>query len=337
MISVQCPSCFHEMRVKDELLGKKVRCKACNDPVPVEVVEPPDDADGEPVFAKPGSSRISRARKRSNDSPAQIALQFAIRNSGSIALAILLIVTFVAICSSRQFARAGLLLFGGGGLLICGGAYAWALIQAAGEEPLALLGFVLPRYGLSKIFRHRERVHGPLPLFLLGVVAMGMGIISLRMSIPPAGGEQAQAAPQPPVNTAGVGLAAGRPAARPERPKMPSFGGETPVPTEAIESLTAVKRGMKVWAFQGRWEQGTVVGRDFAGWLIVKMSEGFHSGREMNQPLHLVRIEASELKRDDLSGIPPVTDEPPVVPGQIREFQEEFERARQKAMQGAKS
>lgn len=337
MITIQCPACFHEMRVKDALLGKKIRCKECNEPVTVEVVEPPDDADSEPVFSQPAGSRPNRTKTRRRESPGQIALQFAIRYSGYILGAALLTAAFVAIFTSHQFAKAGIVLFGGGGLVICGAAYAWALTQAAGEEPLALLGFVLPRYGLRMILRHRERVQGPLPLFLAGVLAMGMGIIALRTTIPPPGGFPAKASPQPTAEGGQAGSAAAAAAAPRARKTMPQIGGPTPVPTEAIETLSVVKRGMRVWTFSGRWEQGTVVGRNTAGWLVVQTSDGFQVGMERSQPLHMVRIEASELKREDLAGVPAVTEESPVIPGQPRHLQEDFERARQKVQQTGES
>jgi hypothetical protein len=64
------------------------------------------------------------------------------------------------------------------------------------------------------------------------------------------------------------------------------------------------------------------------------MSEGFHQGRELGLPLIHFRIEASELNRDDLKTVTPISQEPAVVPADVREFHEEFERARQKAMKG---
>ena len=144
MITFQCPTCFHEMRAKETPLGKKVRCKECNETVTVEIGEPPDDdvdddAENDPVFNKPASSSPVRKKRSAPTAPAA------------------------------------------------------------------------PRHNWPS---------------------------------------NTQATSQP---------AATRP------PDMPLIGGPTPVPTVGIESLAVVKRGMKVWAFNGRWEQGTIVGRNPTG------------------------------------------------------------------------
>jgi len=91
---------------------------------------------------------------------------------------------------------------------------------------------------------------------------------------------------------------------------------------------------MKIWFQLGKWEQGTVVGRNPGDWLVVRRSNEAAPVREVTLPLVHFRIEESELNRDDLQDIPAVSDEPPALPADFREFQEKFERMRAKAGQG---
>jgi hypothetical protein len=79
-----------------------------------------------------------------------------------------------------------------------------------------------------------------------------------------------------------------------------------------------------------------VDGRHPAGWLVIQKSDGFLQGEELGLPLERFRIEASELNRDDLREVAPISEEPDVVPAKVRQFEEEFQRAKEKARQSRK-
>jgi hypothetical protein len=58
---------FTDLQVKDELLGKKVRCKQCNEPVKVEQFDEPDTEDDEPdeePLERPARSRKNKKSVR---------------------------------------------------------------------------------------------------------------------------------------------------------------------------------------------------------------------------------------------------------------------------------
>jgi hypothetical protein len=199
---------------------------------------------------------------------------------------------------------------------------------------MSLLGFLLPRYGLKMIIRNRASIQGPLPVFCAGLGALALAAISLRMGVAqPAAEERWTPSPPPrqPVKVAQMPDPEKAPSSPPASPRQ---DGQTPASTEAIESLAVLKRGMKVWAPFGRWQQGTVVGRGLTGWVVVRLSEGLPQGPEIPFPLDQLRIEASELNREDLRDVPPIADTPGEVPREIREFRERVQRAREKAGQG---
>jgi hypothetical protein len=338
MITFQCPSCFHEMRAREALLGKKVRCKLCKELVSVEIYEPPEDLEEEARLGKPPPTRTLRKKKKRGESPGSVALRLAIDYSGFIILGVFLIAAFIGICTSRTIATIGFGLFAVGGVVACTGAYAWALIQASAEEPMSLLGFLLPRYGLRMIIRNRASIQGPLPVFCAGLGALALAAISLRIGVAQPAAEERWTPPPPrqPVQAAQVAAPPASQKPAPQSPHQQLLGGLTPVPTEAIESLAVLKRGMKVWVLVAKWEQGTVIGRHPAGWLVVQKSDGFLQGEELSLPLERFRIEASELSRDDLRDVAPISEEPEVVPAQVRQFEEEFQRAKEKTRQGRK-
>src|SRR5262245_40533319 len=107
MITFQCPSCFHEMRAKEALLGKKVRCKLCKEVVTVEIYEPLEDLEEEVRLGKPPATRALRKKKKRGESPGSVALRLAIHYSGFIILGVFLIAAFIGICTSRTFATIG--------------------------------------------------------------------------------------------------------------------------------------------------------------------------------------------------------------------------------------
>ena len=62
-ISVSCPDCFQEYSVKDELAGKKIRCKACQSIIKIaaaaDQLDELEDVDDEPAL---GSSRARSSK-----------------------------------------------------------------------------------------------------------------------------------------------------------------------------------------------------------------------------------------------------------------------------------
>jgi len=336
MITFQCPSCFHEMRAREALLGKKVRCKECNSAVTVEVYEPPADLEDQFVLGKTAPARSLRKKKRA-EGPGRIALRLAVDYSGYIILGALLIAAFIGICIHRTFAAFGFAFFGFLGVIACAGAYAWALIQASAEEPMSLLGFILPRYGLKMIIRNRAGIQGPLPVFCAGLGALALAAISLRIGVAQPIAEERRTAstvsspPRKPVKAAET-PAPEVPVAKPppKPPAPPLLGGPTPVPTEPIESLTVLKRGMNVWLYFGRWEKGSVVGRNGMNLLIVRKLDGFMEGKDVIFPLEHFRIEAAELAREDLADVVPLSDEPTATDEQLRALREDAIRSQQK-------
>lgn len=62
-IGVSCPDCFQKYSVKDELVGKKIRCKACQCVIQIEApaneLDELEDVDDEPV---PDSSRARSSK-----------------------------------------------------------------------------------------------------------------------------------------------------------------------------------------------------------------------------------------------------------------------------------
>lgn len=123
-ISVQCGECFETHRVRDDLLGKRIRCKSCGSPIAVkrESTRPSaleDDEDFEeesPPDSRSKSRRRSAKRKTQNPVAAWwSSLDFANQETQTMLLtgvvsSLLVLLTLVAFLDSR----ASLLLYGAG-------------------------------------------------------------------------------------------------------------------------------------------------------------------------------------------------------------------------------
>ncbi len=77
-ISVSCPDCFQEYSVKDELAGKKIRCKGCQGIIKVEAangeLDDIEDADGgedEPASRKSRTSPARADKSKNKTKPAK--------------------------------------------------------------------------------------------------------------------------------------------------------------------------------------------------------------------------------------------------------------------------
>jgi hypothetical protein len=181
MIEFQCPSCFFSMKAKESLVGKKVRCKQCNESITVEAYVPPEDDEDE-LPLSPAAAPRSRGKKKKSrsggvmDHPAmKIALKF-----GPYLVALgLLIGLFVGAASNKKFADNFGGICAGVGIVIWLIDYLWALSLAAQEDPAAWLGLMLPRFGLRMIMSYREIMRGPFIMFMIGLCFLGVGSVML--------------------------------------------------------------------------------------------------------------------------------------------------------------
>ena len=68
-ITTNCPSCDRQLRVKDELAGKKVRCPECKEPVAIDAAEEPAEEPAEETTERPASTAKSGELARSCPDP----------------------------------------------------------------------------------------------------------------------------------------------------------------------------------------------------------------------------------------------------------------------------
>ena len=78
-ISVTCDECFNTVRVKDNALGKRFRCKGCGKPLVVQEDSPDDewDDDEEPVQPRKPARRKKRSKSSSQSPAASLAIAVA--------------------------------------------------------------------------------------------------------------------------------------------------------------------------------------------------------------------------------------------------------------------
>lgn len=124
-VSVQCGECFETFRVRDDMLGKRIRCKSCGGTILVERPtskkaarrDDEDDSGEAPLFESSPGTRRRAARKKSHGKLAAwwSSLDFTNQETQAMLLtgavtSLLVFLTLVAFLDSR----ASLLLYGAG-------------------------------------------------------------------------------------------------------------------------------------------------------------------------------------------------------------------------------
>jgi hypothetical protein len=178
MIVFQCPHCFTDLKARDELAGKKIKCRSCGKAVRVDADPPSEDEE----FAAPRGARLPPRRK----SPARLprpakvaaaanpALSLALK-WGPFAIAAAVLITMFVVASSnkpfRDIAMFVTLAIGGLNWVV---AYFWGISIAARYDSLANVGYLIPRVGMRYITAHREHMGGPFRLLLIGLAFFAM-------------------------------------------------------------------------------------------------------------------------------------------------------------------
>jgi len=180
MIAFQCPHCFTDLKAKDELAGKKIKCRSCGEAVRVNANPPPSEEDV--AFATPRGARLPRRRKGAAKLPraakassaGNLALALALKWGPFVAAAAVLIAMFVVASSNKPFRDIAMfvaLAIGGLNWLV---AYFWGIGIAARYDSMASVGYLIPRVGMRYITAHREHMGGPFRLLLIGLVFFAM-------------------------------------------------------------------------------------------------------------------------------------------------------------------
>ncbi len=175
MIAFQCPHCSTDLKAREELAGRKIKCRSCGEPVRVEADAPKPDGDDE--FATPrGRTPPPRrkaagktSRRTSGPSGRNVALDLAIKWGPYVAAAAVLIGMLVASLSNNTFREASMFVCLGLGALIWIVAYYWGLTIAIRFDSSAMVGYLLPKAGMRYISAHREYMGGPFRLLLIGL------------------------------------------------------------------------------------------------------------------------------------------------------------------------
>ena len=190
MIAFQCPHCFVDLKAKDELAGKKIKCRSCGEVVRIEAEAGEPDSDDEfsaphagrlPPRRKPGgNASVKSPRRAGNASDRNVGLGLALKIGPFVAAAAVLIGLYVASLSSNAIREGSMYVCLGVGALNWIVGYFWGLGIAIRFDPAAAVGFLIPRAGMRYISAYREHMGGPFRLLLIGlafIAAAGFGWI----------------------------------------------------------------------------------------------------------------------------------------------------------------
>ncbi len=201
-IQVTCDSCFMNYQLKDELAGRKVRCKQCQEIIEVprpgakraiRTEDPRDTDDGEDEPAEAPRAPAPGRRKKKKKKKAQSAGSSGFRTGGLIIAGIAFACLFVLMCLVGFFVPAVQTVLGGGtalvggGLLLVGGI---GIIMAAFEEDVmcGVMYMVVPFYPLYFVITRFGDVWKMLLMQVGGTMLLVVGIMMYAMSQRDAGG-----------------------------------------------------------------------------------------------------------------------------------------------------
>ena len=180
MIAFQCPHSFTDLKAKDELAGKKIKCGSCGETVRVEP-DPPQVEDAD-EFAPPRGGKLPPRRKsvaksprRANGSTAENpALALALKWGPFVVGGAVLIAMFLVASSNKPFRDVAMFVTIAIGALNWLAAYVWGISIASQYDSFANVGYFLPRVGMRYIVANREHMGGPFRLFLIGLAFIAM-------------------------------------------------------------------------------------------------------------------------------------------------------------------
>ena len=185
MITVQCGACFRSYNLKDELAGKRIKCKDCGEimrvPRPGEepAVEEADEFGDDEFAAAPPPTRRSAPARKKGGAKKKKSQQSAMSPKvpllvGLGMLGLLLVSLVIGFFVPAVGGVFSFLLIGLGGL-IATGAGIWLLVVAFQESPAqGLLCLFVPFYSLFYVFTRWDTAKLPfLANVAGGVLAVG--------------------------------------------------------------------------------------------------------------------------------------------------------------------
>jgi hypothetical protein len=178
MIAFQCPHCFVDLKARDELAGKKIKCGSCGEAVRVEAdARDPDDEFSSPRgrVLPPRQKTPRKSSRGAGKAPDRsLALDLAIKLGPFVAAAVL-IGMFVVSVSNNAFREGSMFVCLGLGAVNWVVAYYWGLSIAIRFDASAEVGYLLPKVGMRYISAHREHMGGPFRLLLIGLAFIAAG------------------------------------------------------------------------------------------------------------------------------------------------------------------
>jgi hypothetical protein len=181
MIAFQCPHCLTNFTARDELAGKKIKCRSCGEAVRVnaDAAEPEPNEESAPArgarLPPRRKTQGKSSRAAGSTSARSPALDLAIKFGPYAAAVIVLIGMLAAAKSNKTFREASMFVSLGLGALHWIVAYYWGLTIAIRFDSSAVVGYLLPKAGMRYIAAHREHMAGPFRLLLIGLAFIAAG------------------------------------------------------------------------------------------------------------------------------------------------------------------